>query len=238
MSKKRDRAPTNDPRSLTSALKGIMQSAGYESYKQLSSQSGISLKQLRKIKKGQVHQVRLGILQTLAQSLQISFFDLLTAIAPEESALVQPETAQDFVARSPEDPLQRLVALQSEYEYLQQQQAKAFQQATLDCQTEALRILEPWLQYWPVAAKAAQENAAFQATKLVPLCRPIETLLERWQVNAIASIGSEISFDPQLHQLVDGEAEVGQLVKVRYPGYMHQGKLHFRAKVSPVDPIA
>ncbi len=224
MSKSSDRNPSNDP----SPLKILMDSRGYKSYKQLCSQSGISMKQLRKIRKGQVNLVRLGILLTLAQVFKISFLDLLAAIAPENATLFEPQEFQDGV--------KQLRALQAEYQYLQQQQSQAIQEATLTCQTEALSILEPWLQYWPVAAKAAQENPAFLANKLIPLCRPIETLLERWHVNAIAPIGSQISYDPKLHQLMDEETEVGQLVQVRYPGYMYQGKLHFRAKVSPAHP--
>jgi len=37
-------------------------------------------------------------------------------------------------------------------------------------------------------------------------------------VEAIAPVGAELSYDPQLHQLL-GRAQPGERVKVRYTGY-------------------
>jgi molecular chaperone GrpE (heat shock protein) len=72
------------------------------------------------------------------------------------------------------------------------------------------------------------------AVKLLPLVRPIEQLLQKWEVEEIAPVGAEVAYDPQLHQLLEGTAQPGEKVKVRYTGY-HQGdKLLYRAKVSPI----
>jgi molecular chaperone GrpE (heat shock protein) len=56
--------------------------------------------------------------------------------------------------------------------------------------------------------------------------------LQEWGVEAIASVGSELPYDPQWHQLMEGIAQPGDLVKVRYTGYRIGEKLLYRAKVS------
>lgn len=60
--------------------------------------------------------------------------------------------------------------------------------------------------------------------------------MQEWGVEAIASVGSEIPYDPQWHQLMDGTALPGELVRVRYTGYrLADNKLLYRAKVSPIS---
>ncbi|NES19707.1 MAG: nucleotide exchange factor GrpE, partial [Symploca sp. SIO3E6] len=81
---------------------------------------------------------------------------------------------------------------------------------------------------------AAQQNEQLPAVKLLPLMRPVESLLQKWGVEAIAPVGAEVSYNPQYHQLISGNAQPGEMVKVRYTGYRQGEKLLYRAKVSPV----
>jgi molecular chaperone GrpE (heat shock protein) len=57
-------------------------------------------------------------------------------------------------------------------------------------------------------------------------------LLERWGVQPIDSVGDHVGYDPQIHQLIDGQAAIGTPVIVRYRGYRHGEKLLYRARVS------
>jgi molecular chaperone GrpE (heat shock protein) len=70
---------------------------------------------------------------------------------------------------------------------------------------------------------------------LVKLVYPLENLLKQWQIEPISFVGAEIPFDPQLHQLLEGNADSGDLVKVRYVGYRQGEKLLYRAKVSLLE---
>jgi molecular chaperone GrpE (heat shock protein) len=88
---------------------------------------------------------------------------------------------------------------------------------------------------WPTAAYAAAQNQQLPAVRLLPLVQPVEQLMQEWGVEANASVGSEIPYDPQWHQLMDGTAAPGEVVKVRYVGYRSAGKLLYRAKVSPIS---
>ena len=53
-------------------------------------------------------------------------------------------------------------------------------------------------------------------------------------MEAIAPVGAEVAYDPQLHQPLEGTAQPGEKVKVRYTGYRQGDKLLYRAKVSPI----
>jgi molecular chaperone GrpE (heat shock protein) len=58
--------------------------------------------------------------------------------------------------------------------------------------------------------------------------------MEAWGLEAIASVGAEVAYNPKLHQLMEGSAEVGAMVRVRFTGYRQGEKLLYRAKVSPL----
>jgi molecular chaperone GrpE (heat shock protein) len=125
-----------------------------------------------------------------------------------------------------------LAALRQEYQRLQQQLENQRETLMQEFQQSSLQVLESWLVQWPTAAYAAQQNQQLPAVRLLPLLRPVEQLLQEWGVEAIASVGSELPYDPQWHQLMEGIAQPGDLVKVRYTGYRIGEKLLYRAKVS------
>ena len=199
-------------------LQRLMEQAGLEGDRALSQKAGISELQLSRLRRGLALQTRVDILLKISQALQISLNELLATFAPGSVDLEQPAPT----------------AIQQEYQLLQ---------ATLDVQRESLmqefqlsslQILESWMLQWPTAASKAQENQHLPAVKLLPLMRPVEKLLQEWGVEAIAPVGSSIPYNPQQHQLLEGTAQPGEAVKVRYTGYIQGEKLLYRAKVIPV----
>jgi len=101
-------------------------------------------------------------------------------------------------------------------------------------QTHALQTLETWLTQWPTIAKRVQSNPDLSATKLLPFIRPVEQLMDEWNVKPIATIDEQLPYDPTLHQLSKGTANPGDLVQVTHTGHTHDGKLLHRAKVKPI----
>ena len=199
-------------------LQCLMEQAGLGDDRELSQKAGVSELQLSRLCRGLALQTRADILLKISQALQISLNELLATFAPGSVELEQPAPT----------------AMQQEYQRLQ---------ATLDIQRESLmqefqlsslQILESWMLQWPTAASKAQENQHLPAVKLLPLMRPVEKLLQEWGVEAIAPVGSSIPYNPQQHQLLEGIAQPGEFVKVRYTGYRQGEKLLYRAKVSPV----
>ncbi|HEY9606118.1 MAG TPA: helix-turn-helix domain-containing protein [Allocoleopsis sp.] len=212
---------SSSPQDYTQRLQQLMQPLGFSTYKQLSQSAGVSEKLLRRLRQGQVLQLRGETLLKLAQALQVSVNELLTVF----SSVSLPATSQSDGEEA---------AFKQEYQRLQQQLEEQRETLRQEFQQSSLQVLESWLVQWPTAAYAAQQNQQLPAARLLPLVRPVEQLLQEWGVEAIASVGSEIFYDPHLHQLMEGTAQPGDLVRVRYIGYRQGDKLLHRAKVSPV----
>ncbi|MBE9095714.1 helix-turn-helix domain-containing protein [Tychonema sp. LEGE 07203] len=204
-------------------LQRLMQQAGFSSDRELSQKAGVPEIQLSRLRRGLALKTRADILLKISQALQISLTELLATLAPDFVEELEPAAPS---------------ALEQEYQRLQatvEQQRESLMQ---EFQLSSLQILESWMLQWPTAASKAQENHNLRAQKLLPLLRPVEQLLQHWGVESIAPVGAELPYNPQQHQLMEGTAEPGEPVKVRYTGYRQGDKLLYRAKVSLVRSIA
>ncbi|MGD1941368.1 MAG: helix-turn-helix domain-containing protein [Leptolyngbyaceae cyanobacterium] len=218
--------PTDSPMDApTERLRQLMTAADIPSFRALAQRAGVSDWAVKQLRRDRLLQMRVETLQKLATALQISLPTLLSHFGAMELAAKGADTrASD-----------RIAALESEYQRLQTQlehQETLLQQRW---QREALTILESWLLQWPTVVHAVTKNPDLPASRLVPLVQPVQTLLEQWGIEAIAAVGAEVPYDPQQHQLMNGIAATGDLVKVRYAGFCHGETLLHRAKVSPVS---
>jgi DNA-binding Xre family transcriptional regulator len=203
------------PDSYSQKLRSLLQQAQIPSLKALSRAAGVSEWQVKQLSQGQAAKMRVEPLHQLAQALQVSMPELVSLFS---ELAIEPSPSSN---------------LQQEYRRLQnqlQQQQAASQQ---EFQNTSLQILESWLIQYPTAAYAAQQND-IPASRLLPLMRPVEQLVKAWGVEAIAPVGAEVAYDPQMHQLMEGNAGVGEPVRIRYTGYRQGEKLLYRAKVSPL----
>ena len=199
-------------------LRSLLHHAQIPSLKALSHAAEVSEWQVKQLSRGQAAKMRVESLHKLAQALQVSVVELVAEFS--ELAIATPTDAN----------------LQQEYQRLQlqlQQQQDTLQQ---EFQNTSLQILESWLIQYPTAAYAALQNDV-PASRLLPLMRPVEQLIKAWGLEAIARVGEEVAYNPQIHQLMEGHAEVGDRVRVRYTGYRQGEKLRYRAKVSPVKTV-
>jgi molecular chaperone GrpE (heat shock protein) len=134
-----------------------------------------------------------------------------------------------------QDLLRQLEDLQNEYQRLSsslKQQREILQQ---EFQQSSLQILESLILQWPTASHRAREDHQLAAVKILPLVdKPLQSLLQAWGLSAIADVGAQVPYNPELHQLLEGTAQPGDIVKVRYTGYMQSDKLLYRARVSPL----
>lgn len=206
----------------TNRLQHQMRSVGLTSFKALSERSGVSEKLLRHLRRGQVGQLRGDALLKISQALQVSVADLLVTYSDGEVS----ESSMTSQAQP------SAVDLQQEYDRLQQQLQQQKEILKQEFQQEVLQKLESLLLQLPTAAYAAQNNPQAPAVKLLPLLRPIDQLLASWGITAIAAVGQEVPYDPSQHQLIEGMAQPGDVVWVRYTGYRQGEKLLYRAKVS------
>ena len=234
----------------TTLLQHLMQRVEIPSFRALSRQAGVSDWQVKQLRQGQAAKMRLEPLLKLSQALEITLADLLETFGISCPPASRPTTAETMKAvegvnqaaiASPNRPdgptkqaAEKIAALQQEYQRLEAQLAQQAASLHQKFQEDTLQALESWLLQWPTVAYAVQQNPQILASRLLPLTRPIENLLDSWEVHAIATVGSEVPYDPQRHQLMEGDAQPGEPVKVRYTGYCQREKLLYRAKVSPV----
>ena len=202
----------------TYQLQELMQQAGISSLEELSQIAGVSPLQIIRLRRGLALQTSVSILLKISQGLKISLTELLTVFAPGS---VSGETASGS-------------DLEQEYQRLQTQMEEQRSVLLEEWKRESLHILESWLLQWPTVVYRVQENPQLQAVKLLPFVRPVEQLLREWGIEVIAPVGAQVPYDPHLHQLLEGTAQVGEQVIVRYTGYRQGNKLLYRAKVSLV----
>lgn len=202
-------------------LRSLLKAADLPSFRALCRQAAVSKWQVEQLRRGQVAAMRVEPLQRISQALSVPLGDLITQFSAA-SVTDSASTASDTTA------------LQDEYQRLQSQLEQQREQLLAEFQQATLQTLESMLVQLPTALHTAQQKPDIPATRLVPLLRPLDQLLSQWGIAAIAPVGSEIPYDPQQHQLMEGSAQPGETVRVRYVGYMQGDRLLYRAKVSPV----
>lgn len=199
----------------TDVLRQLMANVGVSSFAELRRLAGVSDWQIRQVRRGNFQTMRLENLLKLCEALQVSVVEFLAAFGVVES--------------SPE-----VETLRWEYDRLKEEFDRARDTFAEEFQRESLDILESFLTYWHAAAHAVENNPQFAAKKLLPLVKPIEHLLQRWDVEPIGAIGEEVTYNPQLHQLAKGTAQPGDRVKITHLGYRHGDRLFLRAKVKAI----
>jgi molecular chaperone GrpE (heat shock protein) len=212
----------------TEKLQNLMQRVNIASFKALSRDAGVSERQILRLRQGKIAQMRVDVLLNLSEVFQISLSELIETFSPRK-------TQQNLNSPVAVTSQQEIAQLKTEYQRSQQQLEQQREILKQEFQQSSLQLLESLLLQWPTAAHKAQENPQLAAIKIVPLVqKPLEKLLHDWGIEAIAPVGAEIPYNPQMHELIAGTAQPGEAVKVRYTGYIQGEKLLYRAKVSPV----
>ena len=172
-----------------------MQVANISSLKALSQAAGVSIWQVKQLTQGKAAEMRVQPLHQLSQALRVSIAELLSDFSDLP------------VSESPtvSDP-----AITPEYQRLQAQIAEQAETLRQEFQQAVLRSLESWLIQFPTLIYAAQQNPQFPAKNFLPFIRPLEQLLQDWGIEAIAAVGAEVDYDPQIHQLMEGTAQSGR----------------------------
>jgi len=216
----------------THNLQNLMQKVGFTSFKSLSLAAGVSQWQILQLRRGKVRQMRVEVLLKISQVLQISGGELAETFGVQGLSLKTAKTQREDYNI---DLLQQITELQNEHKRISLSMLQQRELLQQEFQRSSLQILESLLLQWPTAAYRAREDHQLAAVKILPLVdKPLGALLHTWGVRAIASVGDQIPYNPQLHQLLEGTAQPGEIVTVRYAGYMQYDQLLYRASVSPM----
>ncbi len=216
----------------TQSLKDDMDAVGVASFKALALQSGVSRRQIEWLRRGQVSRLSVQSALKLATTLQLSLSELLHRFEDNLSSSLESAPLSAPLEDSAEGSQPMTVPL-ADYQRLEQALADQKVHLLENFQSEALNILESLLIQWPTAAHAAQNNLTLPAIRLIPLLKPLEQLLQTWDVEAIATVSEIIPYDPTLHQWSGETAPpaVQSPVQVSHVGYRQRERLLYRAKV-------
>jgi transcriptional regulator with XRE-family HTH domain len=209
-------------------LQNLMNNAGISSLTQLSNLSGLSPWEISRLEMGLLPKLSVETLVKLAHVLQVSTDNLLMAFLPC-SLFPQDLSLSPSSNREPE-----FSALSEEYQRLQTKLQSLEADLLQQWQDSSLDVLESWLIYWPTAIAAAKNNPSLPAQNVIRLVKPVQELIKSWGLRAIASVGNKVAYDPQFHELIEGVAEEGDVVRVRNVGYMKGDRLYLKAKVSQI----
>jgi transcriptional regulator with XRE-family HTH domain len=198
-----------------------MQRVGIVSFKALASAAGVSPRQIRRLRQGEIAQMRVETVLKLAQVLQVPINVLVKTFSIDPAL---PQTDDKTID-----------TLKQEYQKLQNQLAQQRQTLLQEFQLSSLQVLESCLLQLPTLAFKVKQNPEISATKLLPLMRPLEQLLQQWGIEQIAPVGAKLPYNEQLHELLKGNAQPGDFVTVRYTGYIQGDKLLYRAKVGLIE---
>lgn len=201
-------------------LKQLIAEAGIADLQELSKVAGVSQLQLIRLSRGLIEKMQLETLLKIAIGLKMPLNDLLVRFLPDGSF---------------GEPATEVENLKQEYRRLEGEVERQKAELKLKFEYGSIQKLESWLLQWPVAAAAAKNNSQLSASKILPLVKPVENLIREWGVEAIGAVGETTTYDPKVHQLIEGAAEPGAAVKIRYLGYRHRDRLLYRAKVSPLN---
>ncbi|BBC22460.1 helix-turn-helix domain-containing protein [Pseudanabaena sp. ABRG5-3] len=210
----------------TEILRQYMQLADISSFQLLSERTGVSRRMIDTLRKGNATTLKYVDLAKLAEVLQIELIELI-------AKFINPDLPSNDQSTG-----SAIASLREEYQHLQQTLANQQQELRSQFERETIQQLESLLLQLPSAAYAAQNNPSMLAKNILPLLRPIDTLLQKWGITAIGSVGEEVAYDPQRHQLMEGseELEEGSSVIIRYIGYIQGEKLLYRARVAVKQP--
>lgn len=228
------------PFPFTARLRSLMQAVGIASFKSLGQVAGVSEWQVQQLRQGKLNQMRVETLYRFSNALQVSLPVLIKEFSPLPEAITKdyvvtepPAVPQECVGEG-RNPGEEMVQLRREYDRLYAQLKTQRETLQHEFQHTTLQTLESLLLQLPTAIHAVQSKPDLPASRLLPLLSPIDRLLHTWNIEVIGPVGTETSFDPQQHQVMDGQVQVGDRVRIRYVGYRQGEHLLYRAKVSPV----
>lgn len=213
-------------------LNELMQKVSINSLEELSKVADVPELQIRRLQYGLIYKLSVENSLKLSQVLQIDLQKFITLFAETANA----DASEEIISnQSAQDDRQSDHSWQQEYRKLEQEIAKQQENLQIQFQQDSLQVIESWLIQWPTAIAAIAKKPDLPAERLIPLVNPVKELVTNWGLTTINSVGEELEYNPQLHELMSGAAEPGTMVKVRYVGYKKGNEILYKAKVSPLE---
>ena len=168
-------------------LQQLIENVGCHTFREFSLKFNVSELNLFRLKNGLLGKMSLKTALKIAQSLNISLNELTNLFSSNQDLETIPFSSP---------------SLSQDYQNLQQKYEKQKQELTQQFQLSTLEMLESFLLQLPTVIATVHKNPDLPATRLLPFLKPIEKLLDSWDIKTIASVGDKIPYNPLEHELM------------------------------------
>ncbi|MBF2057922.1 MAG: hypothetical protein IGQ45_12075 [Cyanobacterium sp. T60_A2020_053] len=124
---------------------------------------------------------------------------------------------------------QRYQSLQSDYESLPTKLSQQWREKTFI-------EINSLLTNYPTAKMMIKFKPYLPAKNVISLLKPLENLLSLWDIQSIGKPWQKVNFDPDLHSPDNDNIKSGDMVYIRFVGYLRGENILVKAKVSQSLP--
>ncbi len=183
--------------------------------------------------------IQIALLRRRINHLKLLNYDLLAETVQGLRRVVETqERALDDLYRQLDARGAQIKQLQAEYAALAGRQTASNGSASEVERLNWFKRLQSVAVQLPTLRAALSEGAALTVQDVLALVAPFDEALRDLGFEAIGDAGSSVAFDPTRHHAVGRGAKAvvpGDLVRVRYIGYVYEGKVLCKAEVTRVQ---
>jgi molecular chaperone GrpE (heat shock protein) len=145
----------------------------------------------------------------------------------------QGERLQTVLEQAERDHRALVAELRRSYAVLERGVADQVAQALSDQKRSLYAVLEPMLTQLPVVRRSIAQGRQVDALDVIDLLSPLDEALKTLGFQPIGTVGTEVAFDPTVHQVAQGAApQPGTTVTVKNVGYLLDGAILRKARVT------
>lgn len=132
----------------------------------------------------------------------------------------------------------QIARLRQEYTALEERLARTAEETAQAERLALFRRLQPIVTQLPAMQAAVAQGADISTRDVLDLLAPLDEMLRDLGFEVIGQAGEEVNYDPQRHNPVGRGARSvtpDDRVRVRYVGYLYQGRVICKAQVTRVE---
>jgi molecular chaperone GrpE (heat shock protein) len=132
----------------------------------------------------------------------------------------------------------QIESLRTEYATLKERAERAEAASARNERQALFARLQPIATQLPTLRAAVAQGGAVSAKDVLGLLTPLDDMLRDLGYQPIGEAGAELEYDPTRHRAVGRGArsvEPGARVRVRYVGYLHEGRVACKAEVTSIN---
>lgn len=127
----------------------------------------------------------------------------------------------------------KINAIKAEYKELKDSFSKQDEQVLKDEKIRVYKAISQLLINYPTAKNKVEENPELKAKNLLGMMKPLDKLIEYFNLETIGNVGEEVTYDERLHLPASSNINIDEAnkVKIKFVGYKTDDIILDKAKV-------